>query len=348
MAAPFYRGLALSQPVDAAVAEARKSVTALGGAGWATPVVFLRAEEGRIFAPPKPPLGRRLLHAVPHALLTVNWLLLLVAVKQVGFYLVSWMDFLTRAGVVLGGLAVLARFAPVDWSEVIPGLMRAPTGSLRVLSVSASVLLSMALLGTGLRSAPSVELEHVPQGSIDSGDGGKLEVPQTPAGVSSRDLCPQGQPVCERPLPQGGYLRVRYRLGLNRVSSYGMRLSVEPAEWVGLAALRTDPALELEAHPRSSPDGEKAGEVRAWTVGNYDLYIVSRRDAERSDLTGTIEIRVLGRELYAEHADATPRLRATFSTTVDMKETVDALTGCWSLLDGRRMDCRAFAASGAR
>jgi hypothetical protein len=46
----FYKALAVNYPVDAAVAEARKSVHAAGcTVEWGTPVLYLRAPDGRLF-----------------------------------------------------------------------------------------------------------------------------------------------------------------------------------------------------------------------------------------------------------------------------------------------------------
>ena len=46
----FYRALALSYPVDGAVAEARRAILALGNElEWGTPVLYLQAPDGRIF-----------------------------------------------------------------------------------------------------------------------------------------------------------------------------------------------------------------------------------------------------------------------------------------------------------
>jgi CHAT domain-containing protein len=47
-----YRRLAAGDPVDAAVAEGRLALAARGSAEWGTPVLFLRAPDGRLFAPP--------------------------------------------------------------------------------------------------------------------------------------------------------------------------------------------------------------------------------------------------------------------------------------------------------
>jgi hypothetical protein len=50
LASGFYKALAVNYPVDAAVAEARKAVFAAGcGVEWGTPVLYLRAPDGRIF-----------------------------------------------------------------------------------------------------------------------------------------------------------------------------------------------------------------------------------------------------------------------------------------------------------
>jgi hypothetical protein len=214
--------------------------------------------------------------------------------------------------------------------------------------VAASVIVSTALLGTALFSAPRVTLEHVRLGQI--ADAGRtLETPKTLAAVSRRNLCDlYTPPPCDKPLPREGYLKLQYLLGLNRVSSYCIRISVEPAESIGLADLKTDPALELEAFPNFEGDAHKASDVRAWTDGNYDVHVASRRDDSRGELTGTIEIRLLGRELGERPPGPTPTLRATFATDVEMKETVDALTGCWSLMDGSPLDCGVFASSGSR
>lgn len=57
----FYRAVALGYPVDAALAEARKSIyAARNPIEWATPVLFMRVPDGRIFdltaLPPLPPV----------------------------------------------------------------------------------------------------------------------------------------------------------------------------------------------------------------------------------------------------------------------------------------------------
>ncbi len=58
----FYSALAAGYPADAALAEARKAIFTSGtGAEWGTPVLYLRAPDGRLFGmstpapPPKPP-----------------------------------------------------------------------------------------------------------------------------------------------------------------------------------------------------------------------------------------------------------------------------------------------------
>lgn len=74
----FYRYLALDHPVDLALAEARLQL-AHDGPEWSTPVLFLSAEEGRVFAvaPPKhgratAPRGKRKKRAEPQARLGIR------------------------------------------------------------------------------------------------------------------------------------------------------------------------------------------------------------------------------------------------------------------------------------
>jgi hypothetical protein len=344
----FYRGLALSQPVDAALAEARKSVVPFGGVAWATPVVFLRVKDGRVFARPRPPLGKRLLQLSPYGLVTANWVLLVFAVKRVSFYFAEWLHTLSIVGGVAAGLGLLAYFLPVEWAKLVPRLLSKADGTLRPLRVSCSIGLSLAFLAVGLLAEPRVTLEHVLEEDIDSGK--QLEIPQTPAAVYARNLCPRelsggGDAAlddCERRLPPEGFLRLQYFLGFNSAAAYQVRLSLEPAEGVGFADLRTDPAFELATHPSYSDHLD-----RARTAGNYDLYITSRKDAAGRGLTGTIEIRLLARELYAGQAGPAPRLHAKFSTDVEGGGTVAALTRCWSLLDARRLDCPESSPGGS-
>jgi CHAT domain len=53
----FYGAVADGEPLDQAMASTRKALLADHGAEWATPVLFLRATDGRIFDRPSPPPG---------------------------------------------------------------------------------------------------------------------------------------------------------------------------------------------------------------------------------------------------------------------------------------------------
>ncbi len=70
LAREFYGALADGYPLDAGLAEARKALfAASSGAEWATPVLYLRAPDGRIFdisAAPQPLNGRQSLVATPN------------------------------------------------------------------------------------------------------------------------------------------------------------------------------------------------------------------------------------------------------------------------------------------
>jgi len=46
----FYRGLAAGLPVDACVGEVRRALAAERNPEWGTPVLYLRATDGRLFA----------------------------------------------------------------------------------------------------------------------------------------------------------------------------------------------------------------------------------------------------------------------------------------------------------
>lgn len=81
----FYGRIAAGEPVDAAVAEGRVALVDLPGddrESWSLPVLFLRAEDGRVVAPPaveppaRSPVGRLLVGAAALLLLValVRWL----------------------------------------------------------------------------------------------------------------------------------------------------------------------------------------------------------------------------------------------------------------------------------
>ena len=46
----FYRALATGLPVDACVSEVRRALAAKSNPEWGTPVLYLRATDGRLFA----------------------------------------------------------------------------------------------------------------------------------------------------------------------------------------------------------------------------------------------------------------------------------------------------------
>lgn len=51
----FYRALADLLPIDTAVSEARRAISnRVGNAEWATPVLFMRSDDGVVFQPPRP------------------------------------------------------------------------------------------------------------------------------------------------------------------------------------------------------------------------------------------------------------------------------------------------------
>jgi hypothetical protein len=308
LAGAFYRGLALSQPVDAAMAEGRKSVVSFGGAEWATPVVFLRRQDGRIFAPPSPGLRERATRVVPGALVTVNQLLLMLAVYHVFFYFVDPLKYVfSFVGLAQVVLALLVHVIPDDWRELMLGPFRAPDGRLRGVTVAASALVSAALLLVAVLARPHVELMRI-DGDVRPAFGSpELSIPWLP-NVSQRYLCGiNPDPDCEEPLPVSGYLRLRYVLGRNRVTSYSIRLTARPQYAVGFAKLRVDRAFEID----SAPD-------RAEHVDTYGVRIVSPAEARSGVLKGVVELHLVGRILATTH-DEEPVLHALFETYRDDK-----------------------------
>ena len=304
----FYRELAQGRPVDSAVTEARKSALAFAGSGWAAPVVFLRQGDGRVIAVPPLSIWDQLRRYVPHALATASFLALLFALKLAAFYFVPWWEYLAIAVGVQGGLALLSSFLPVNWASIIPSLLSKPDGSLRPSAAVLVGLLSVASIAIGLRCQPAVSLEHRRGANIDAGG---LDIPQTVAALNTDGLCPpqdEGQPVpdggkaCKQRLPRNGFLRLEYDLGISRASAYSIRINVEPAETVGLAELRTDPAFALYKNPCCATVGVEV--PRARTKGNYDLYISSGKDT--ASLTGRVELRLFGRELYPASSSPEP------------------------------------------
>ena len=327
MVAPFYRELALGSPVDAAVAEARKSVASQGGIAWATPVVFLRAKEGRIFAPPRPPLRQRLLQAVPHALLTVNWLLLLWAFKRVGLYFASWKQYMETSGAVLAGLAVVAYFVPVNWAELVTALLMWSNPRRRPLVVAASVLVSCCFCWAALRLCPGVDLKLV------DGDVTKLaemQIPQLDADVlSQRNLCRFGEhPGCEAAVPDGKYLRLRYSLRSSRVAEYRVRLTLEPRSSVGFAYLRVSPRFDVNGGPDRADMLDDTN----------DIWIASPATPRAESLAGDVDICIVGRT-KPTLGRAAPTLRASFANDREGKGVMSELERCWSLRDGVRVEC---------
>jgi len=246
-------------------------------------------------------------------------------------------------------LGVLVWFNKLNLQEWLPAWLRRGDGTLRPGPVTMSVVLSLALLGIGLASHPTVTLQVIEAQPIDV--GGELEVPATTAAVNSDYLCkgptpdcpiagtPVIDPRCECPLPRDGFLKIEYDLGLSRTRSYCIRLSVGPPESMGFADLQTDPAFDLGKHPTYADKDAGGVRARARTAGNYELEITSGTDTSRTALAGRVELRLITRELYPGGAGPSPMLRAAFATDPEGEDVVDALTRCWSLPDGRRMDC---------
>jgi hypothetical protein len=274
---------------------------------------------------------------------TAGLLALLCFLKLAVFYFKPLLDYVGIALLVQGGLAVLTSPLPVNWANIGPTLLIKPDGSLRRWAALLVGILSTVLVGIGLRCQPTVRLEHRRSADIDSGTPA-LEIPATTAGVNAEGLCPpegEGQLspgsdlTCRRRLPGNGFLSLEYDLGMSTASDYSIRINVEPAETVGLAELRTDPAFALYSYPCCATV-LGVDVPRARTKGNYDLYISSGKNPV--SLTGRVEIRLAGRELYPASSSRSPRLRAMFAAT-EGGEPIHALTGCWSLLDASRIDC---------
>jgi hypothetical protein len=68
----FYQAVALGYPVDAAVAEARRAILALGNElEWGTPVLYLRAPDGRVFIIKRKCKRRKLVALIALAVLVI-------------------------------------------------------------------------------------------------------------------------------------------------------------------------------------------------------------------------------------------------------------------------------------
>jgi hypothetical protein len=330
LVAALYRELALSRPIDSAVAEARKSVLPLGGTAWAAPVVFFRKGDGRLFAPPRPSVAQRLLRATPYALLTLNWLLVLFAVKSAWYYFVGWKEYLPIVASLLGGPAILAYFIPVNWAELISGSMTRPDGRPRPVAASISILLSSALVAAGMVTQPTVDMALV-RGSIRH--EAAMGIPQLdPETLTRKPLCdvgdlPPGE--CEKPLPaENRYLRLSYRLRWNTVAAYRLLLTVEPDSSVGFADLRTDPAFEVTS-----------GTDRANVAGRNGIWIASATEPGIGTLTGTVEVCLVARAKPTLSEAQPAILRASLATDREGKEVSRGLEACWSLRDAVRVDC---------
>jgi formylglycine-generating enzyme required for sulfatase activity len=91
----FYERLATGQPVDAAVAEARKAILfeLRNTLEWGTPVLYLRAQDGRIFAYEQAPEPKRIEKVAESPIFLRQWKALAVALFLILFTVVTLYRF---------------------------------------------------------------------------------------------------------------------------------------------------------------------------------------------------------------------------------------------------------------
>jgi tRNA A-37 threonylcarbamoyl transferase component Bud32 len=266
--------------------------------------------------------GKRfsMVRTVSVLLMLLDGVLLLWAVKNGWYFFVAWPTYMASAGWPMMLLPLLLLHPAIR--TAIRGL-----GAL-ALGVLVAALLAVAL--TIVR--PTIEVDHV-GGDIDADDGRSLDDLNAPS-VRADTLCRASQDRaassrrCDLAWPESGYLRIRTRLGFNRLRAHRLTIRTEPADVMAFARVRADPRLRLSAD-----------------TGHLVLSgsTIVATDTGSAPLGGSFELRILTRQLAGVLAEP-PTLRLSLVSQAETQDEIPVLAACVSLVDGRaRRDCDSSA-----
>jgi hypothetical protein len=263
--------------------------------------------------------------AVPYGLLTLNYLLLLYTIRVGWFFFVPLKEYLLSAASWPQIFSPLVLVVPPVRSALRPlrGLLRDLSDRWRAVFIAAGLAVSLLLVAVAWGMTPRLDLQVMSQG-IDAGESGSAAFQEVFGGSVAADrLCVSPQAArgsCEPPLPGEGHLRLKIRLGPNRLGAYRLRLEGAPPE-VGFARVRVDGGLVAAAN---------GGGV---TSSGPLLELTATRPASPA-LSGAVEARVVCRQLEADLA-AEPTLHATLTALGEESNEGRSIGNCWSLANGR-------------